>query len=319
MKYLTGSVLLLLLLIMQTASAGQCRVNGGSWIRMDRPDNTIDINVAVATTPGTGRINLNGFTLECRYSPNPSEPRYYRDYWKTVSNSVQPGPKFGGLNMGLNISGTDHPAPVGAGTLLATIYNDGSAVNLKTYIYMRPRGVPGNPIDIRRGDVLGRMYLKQTSNTGQPGPPVLQVIFYASNDLIVSPSTCTINGNQTIDVNFDRVDPTRLSDNPASTPYIQTKRLNYSCPDPGISMPISITLKGGTAPFNSSVLGMSNSNLGTGVLRGGGLVAPQGSFTTRIYNSVGYDDVTFALVRRPGTVPATGPFSGSAVLVMGVP
>lgn len=55
------------------------------------------------------------------------------------------------------------------------------------------------------------------------------------------------------------------------------------------------------------------------MLYAGSAVRVNGSFLTRITNSSGSDDVTFALVSRPGSLPAAGPVSGSGVLVMGVP
>ena len=59
--------------------------------------------------------------------------------------------------------------------------------------------------------------------------------------------------------------------------------------------------------------------MGTALLRGGAAVSVNGSFLTRITNSVGGDDVTFSLVRRNGSLPTPGAISGSGVLVMGVP
>ena len=84
-------------------------------------------------------------------------------------------------------------------------------------------------------------------------------------------------------------------------------------------MPITIGLRGTAASFNSGVLAMSNTNLGTGLIRAGVLVRPGQSFTTNLSNSSGRDTVTFALIRKAGTTPAVGAFSGSATLVMGVP
>jgi minor fimbrial subunit len=55
------------------------------------------------------------------------------------------------------------------------------------------------------------------------------------------------------------------------------------------------------------------------MLRNGAAVQVGGAFRTNINNSTGGDDVTFALVRRAGSLPTTGAVTGSGVLVMGVP
>lgn len=313
MNYMIG---LLLLLLMHAASASQCRVNGGGW--QDVTYNSLSINVPVQAHPGSGRILLDGYLMECRYTPD-GFPASFRDYWHTYNNALVPGPKFVAYRMGLRIKDTDYPAPVGGRISIATMPNNGRGVDLRTYMYIVNQGSPGTPIDIRKGDLLGTLVLKQTNNTGNPVEPVVNVFLYADSTLIIEPSTCTINNNQPIEVNFNNVDRTRIGESVSSTPIRVDKRLDYRCPDAGITLPITITFKGLPASFSTGVLGMNNPNLGAGLLRAGTQVAPGGSYRTNIYNSSGSDTVTFALIRKPGSTPATGAFSGSATLVMGVP
>lgn len=87
----------------------------------------------------------------------------------------------------------------------------------------------------------------------------------------------------------------------------------------GINTPITITYKGNSSAFDSRLLMMTNPDVGTALVRAGSAVQVNGSFLTRITNSVGGDDVTFSLVRRAGSLPTPGAISGSGVLVMGVP
>lgn len=315
MKYLTGIVLLLL---MHAASASQCNINGGPWQEVTY--DSISVNVPVQAHSGSGRIDLDGYIMKCRFTPN-GFPIVYSDFWHTWNNALIPGPKFKNYKMGLRIKGVYYPVEVGPRIHLATIKsNNRQGVDMNTYMYIVIQGSPGNPIDIRQGDHLGTMVLKQTNNNpNNPVEPIVRAELYADNNFVVEPSTCTINNNQPIDVNFNQVDRTKIGESVNSTTVRKNIRLNYSCPDPGITMPITITFKGMPASFDSGVLNMSNSNLGTGLMRSGAQVRLESSFRTNIYNSSGGDDVIFALTRRPGSVPATGPFTGSATLVMGVP
>ena len=313
MNYLTG---FLLLLFMHTAMASQCRVNGGLW--QDVTYNSLYIYAPVLTHPGSGRILLDGYLMECRYTPD-GFPATVKDYWHTYTNALVPGPKFLNYRMGLRINNVDYPIPVGPRIHLATMSNNGRGVDLRTYMYILTQGSPGSPIDIRRGDLLGTMVLKQTNNTGNPVEPVVRVYLYADNNFVVEPSTCTINNNQSIDINFSTVDSTQIGKSVSSTPIRMPVRLNYSCPDPGVTLPIKITLKGTASSFNANVLGMSNINLGAGLLRAGVLIGPEQSFNSMINNSSGGDDVVFALIRQSGSTPAAGAFNASGTLVMGVP
>lgn len=282
------------------------------------------ISVPIQKVPGSQRILLTGYNLYCAFSPDYSLPVSARDYWHTASNAITPGYKLSGYNVGINVNGSDYNAPVGAGIPIATMFNfrpggDMPSVDLRTYMFISTRGSPGSPVNIRAGDNLGVLHLSQTNNTGKPPVPHVYIYLNAANDLIVEPSTCTINNNQPIEVNFNQVNQSLIGESPVSTPVNKTVTLNYRCPTPGITMPIKITLKGYPAAFNSNVLSMSNTNLATGMLRNGVLIGPERSFNTNIYNSTGADDVVFALIRKPGSLPATGAFSGSATLVMGLP
>lgn len=306
MKYSVG---FFILLFMNAVWAAECRVDGGPW------ENTswgwVPITVPLIPVPGTGRIDLNGYRVECRYPPGGPVSR--KDELYTRDSGLY-SPYLQGYTHGLRIRGVDHPIPVGS-VHLATMPNDGKGRDLDTYMYILTKGSPGKPINIRAGSHFASLLFY---NRGWDDHN-FELHLYAANDLITEPSTCTINNNQPIDVNFNQVDRTRIGESVSGTPIRANIRLNYSCPDSGITMPITITLKGSPASFDSGVLNMSNPNLGTGLLRAGVQVRPQGAFLTNIYNSSGGDDVTFALTRRPGSTPATGAFSGSATLVMGIP
>ncbi|WP_082428158.1 fimbrial protein [Pseudomonas endophytica] len=314
MKYTIGFFLLLL---GTSVLASECRVNGSDW-RWIPSTNILDVRVTVKATPGTRRILLDGYTFECKFSNDSGLPNTARDFWHTTMGGVRPGPKLVGYNIGLNVQGTDHDAPVSS-VLIATLFNYGSPANLMTYMYVINHGSPQNPINIRYNDLLGEMLLRQTNNTGKPPVPLITLRLIANNDLVIEPSTCTINGNRPITVDFNSVDRSLIGESPLTTNIRKDVRLAYSCPDPNVTRPIKITMKGQASLFSSDVLAMSNPNLGAGLLRNGAVVKPQGSFNTNIYNSSGGDDVVFVLTRKPGTEPTTGAFSGSATLVMGLP
>ena len=315
MKYMIG---VCLTFFMQTLFASDCRVDGGGWIWIPT-HKVVDVRVPVKITPGSRRILLDGYTLECIFSYDSGLPASARDYWHTTLNGVEPGPKLMGHTLGLNIHNVDYDAPVRPGIHIATMYNNHVPANMRTYMYILNRGDPSNPINIRYNDLIGTILLRQTNNTGKPPVPVVRINLIANNSLIIEPSTCTINGNRAIDVNFNQVDPAAIGESSASTSVTRVVRLNYSCPNPGITMPITITFKGASSAFNSGLLHMSNPNLATGLLRGGVQIGPNQAFRTNLYNSSGADDVTFALVRKSATTPASGNFTGSATLVMGLP
>jgi len=180
------------------------------------------------------------------------------------------------------------------------------------------RNDPSNPIDVRIGDTLGVLRLTATNNYNSERA-YLTLSYTAANNFTVSPSACTINNNNPIEINFGNVHQRGIGTDPLTTTIRKDQRLTYTCPDPGIISPITITYQGSRSSFDTRLLMMTNPDVGTAMLRAGSAVQVGGSFLTRIDNSVGGDDVTFTLVRRAGSLPTAGPISGSGVLVMGVP
>ncbi len=321
MKRLYGAMVLLALLAVTTpAKAVDCRVNGGAWTTVGGGQNiNLQVPVNVRLDTNQNRIMLEGARLECRFTPSRFTPSWEIDYWRTGTTAWTPGPKFTQERTGLRINGTYQNTPVPLGILVATMPDNaiGYPIDVTPYIVMRNN--PANPISIRIGDNLGVLRLVQTNNSGSGDSTLLSVTYTANNNFTVSPSTCTINNNNPIEVNFGTVAQRAIGTDPLTTPITQNRRLTYSCPGGGITSPITITYKGTPSSFNTRLLMMTNPDVGTAMVRGGNAIQVNGSFLTQITNSVGGDDVTFSLVRRANSLPAAGSITGSGVLVMGVP
>lgn len=318
---LNGAMALLVLIgFSTTANAATCRVNGGPWSEIvgELP---LQVPVTVTLAADRTRIMLEGARLECGFSRGSQSPSSRLDFWSTGSSAGTPwvpGVKFSNQGAGLRIGGTYRNIPIPNGIRVATLPDDlrGYPIDVTPYILLRNN--PSNPIDVRVGDTLGILRLTATNNYNQSTARI-SVTYTAANNFTISPSTCTINNNNPIVINFGNVHQRAIGTDPLTTTIRRDQRLNYSCPDGGINTPITITYKGTRSSFDSRLLVMSNPDVGTAMVRAGSAVQVNGSFLTRITNSGGGDDVTFTLVRRAGQPPAAGPISGSGVLVMGVP
>ncbi|SFY22042.1 FimH, mannose binding [Pseudomonas sp. NFR02] len=318
MKRLYVAVVLLSLTgVATTARAVDCRINGGPW---ENGNPNLVVPVSVTLNADRSRIMLEGARLECRFTPD-AGPSWREDYWTTsnlAGSPWTPGPNFGSERTGLRINGSFYDTPVPIELRVATIPNNAVfyPINITPYIVMRNN--PSNPIDIRIGDTLGALRLIATNNY-DPSAARLSVTYTAANNFTVSPSTCTINNNNPINIDFGTVHQRAIGTDPLTTAIRSDRRLTYSCPDGGITTPITISYKGTSSSFDTRLLMMTNADVGTALVRGGRVVPVNGSFLTSITNSVGADDVTFSLVSKAGAMPAAGPISGSGVLVMGVP
>ncbi|MEX5592291.1 fimbrial protein [Pseudomonas orientalis] len=323
MKRLFGAmVFLVLLAVTTTARATDCRVNGGGWIFVgDGGTLNLQVPVTVQLSSDRTRIMLEGVRLECRFSGFGGSQPWWTDYWATsarVGPAWVPGPKFTREGTGLRINGSYQNSPVPNAIRISTMPNNLIGVPVDVTPYILLRNDPSNAIDVRIGDVLGRLNLEQTNNYSS-GSSTLALTYTAANNFSISPSTCTINNNNPINIDFGTVNQRAIGTDPLTTTIVSNRRLTYSCPQGGINTPITITYKGTRTGFDSRLLLMTNADVGTALVRNGAAVPVNGSFLTRITNSSGADDVTFSLVRRAGSLPAAGAISGSGVLVMGVP
>ena len=318
MKRLSGIIALLALVSVTTdVKAAQCRTPLGPWVTVN-DGGAIGLSVAVIVrlSPDPSRILLEGGGLECRFTPTGIPSR--EDYWRTAAAGWRPGAKFAGHGAGLQIHGAYHNNPISGGIWLATMPDNSRGYPLNVTPFVLTRNNPSNPIEIYWGDILGTLTLNQTNNYSGGGT-TLTIQYVAGNNFVISPSTCTINNNNPIEINFGDVHQLAIGTDPLSTTIRTNRTLTYACPSGGINTDITITYKGTPSSFNSSLLGMSNPDVGAALVRGGAAVPVNGSFRTRITNSAGSDTVTFSLVKRAGSLPAAGPISGSGVLIMGVP
>ncbi|NNB70624.1 fimbrial protein [Pseudomonas fluorescens] len=315
----TAIVLLVFMGITPAVRAVDCRVNGGVWTIVGGGNINLQVPVNVRLDTAQNRILLEGARLECRYTIGPQTPSRAEDYWATGNGTPwAPGPKFAQEGTGLRINGTYRNTPVPVGIRAATMPDNTVAYPIDITPYILMRNSPGNPIDIRIGDILGVLRMVQTNNDNS-GSVQLSVTYTANNNFSISPSTCTINNNNPLEINFGTVHQRAIGTDPLTTTIRSDRRLAYSCPDGGITTPITITYKGSPSAFDPRLLVMTNPDVGTALVRAGAAVQVGGSFRTNINNSTGGDDVTFALVRRAGSLPTTGAVTGSGVLVMGVP
>mgnify|MGYP003363013752 FL=1 len=323
MKRCYVAVVLLGLIGMTTnAHAADCRVNGGGWQSVGHGQ-TINLHVPVTVRVGSDRTRLllEGASLQCRFSLGQPGAPQYTDYWGTAvqaGNPWVPGPKFNNQGTGLRINGSFYNTPVPFGIRLASMPNNGVGYPIEATPYILLRNDPSNPIDIRIGDVLGTLNLHQTNNYNLTNTRLI-LTYSAANNFGLTPSTCTINNNNPIEINFGTVNQRAIGTDPLTTTVRSDRRLTYSCPDGGITTPITITYKGTPSSFDPRLLVMTNPDVGTAMLRNGAAVQVGGAFRTNITNSTGGDDVTFTLVRRAGSLPTPGAVTGTGVLVMGVP
>ena len=312
MRYLIG---VMLLMLANVASAVDCQAGGSAWTNVEVNDLRADAIFFGGTVAVEGGRLVTTLGVACRQL---GDERV--EIW-TAYDPVALESRYAHFKTGLKLDGSYYTSPVRS-ILIGDQLLGNTLVVSRGNPYLTVDSPPNGYIEIPAGAkvLTFRLWIKVFRGAVKIKEVFAQVHVYSRFAINLNPSTCTINNNNPINVDFGSVDPVAIGgDIPAGTPYRQGVTLNYSCPDRGIDSPIDIKLVGAASSFNSSALATTNPNLATGMHRLSALVPPGGSFRTRITNSSGSDTVLFTLFRKPGSFPAAGPFTGSATLVLSVP
>lgn len=225
------------------------------------------------------RIGINFFlTADERFPP-------FRD---EQINSAGAGPLGNGVN------------PLSA----ASVGNNG-----KVYFKLR-RTLIGGAFFIPGGMELARLY-RYVFKGAQPSIPIYRLI--TAQTIIPIPAECRINEGKAIDVDFGLIESSALTTTVQSSPYKENRQLQYKC-NSSLSQNIKINLVGEPAPFGDAIK-TSNPDIGVVMLYNDMAVKPYQSFQSRLDNGMGSDNVSFAVIGN-GRKPATGAFTGSAVLII---
>ena|SRR5690606_16661055 len=298
--------------------ATACRVNGTGYIDINSAGST---DILVEPVPSLGAIYSYGdLQLECRFETSEVNSSFV-DYIKTKPQALSL-PGLGSFTGGLLVDGNQIPMPIPGDITIATLpaQNAGpwTKVNITPYIY--PSNTPQS-LNIAAGATIAILNLYQVNNYNG-NRAEFQLVLKSKKNTTLWPNDCSINGGSPLDIDFGSVSDSDISSVPTNPGQsTKTVSINYRCSDTTVNQPIAIYLKAPTtASFNSNLIGTSNGDLGVAMIRNNNLVGVSSSYTSMMANGAGGDSLNFNLVRNSsGTLPATGPFTASAVLEIGLP
>lgn len=286
MKYLTGFMLLLL---MQNVFAALCQVDGGPWV--DMKTSPLDVQVDLRLDKDAGKVTMSGYSVRCMHGFAGWYPDSSRQYFSTSSGGLVLGPTVVDYGAGLDILGSYYPWPVSAGRYLALHDRLTQVVDLPVKVYYVIPWEPGKYINIKPGAFLAVVLLNVTYNFDSPQYPAyrMRVNLIARNGVDSSPSTCTVNNNLPINVDFGNVDPVALGTSIFDTSFKKNFRLRYDCVGPSVNSPIAVKWQAIPSAFHPHAITTSKQDVGVLLFRpdSSALVGPGGEIRDTITNSAG--------------------------------
>ena len=303
------------LLMASQASAYTCRYRSsapsGLAGKTINGSSNATIPVPVQDTAETGQVNIIDLSsyIECKND----SPGTYTDHMDmkqastVLSNNFDVRVKARGVEYTVPFSGTAtvlHLPKGGSGAY--------SPIPLQIYYYMKE--IPGERVAISKGQVIGSIQAYKYSIPAG-GAPTFVWTFTAANDTIVTSGGCAINDGNPIEINFGVMNQQQLSSTEAKRQV--SSYIPYKCRSTSVNMGIKLSMVADKATFSDSLIQTTNSAIGIKVMRGSDQLVP---YNTTVHSTlsqgVGGDNFTFSLLKKAGTTPSAGTFTGSATLIM---
>jgi len=270
----------------------------------------IDVTVNLSPEIMIGDVVI--FDLADYFTCMNTIPNRYVDYMRLNAGSYNTT-LDASFNSGLEIKGQRYLNPINSSVNVFEL-RDGNWHDLEVKAFYQLKNSPGKGVYIKAGAVVASMqFYKWSVPAGGVFTANWRII--AANDAYYTSGTCDINDGHDIDVDFGLIARDQLTQSAGTSPFRRGITVPYRCKD-NSDWPIKLTLSADASNFSASAIKTTNPDLGVELYHQGTLIKPFDSVKSQIVNGVGSDDFNFVLVKSSKKDIATGPFSGSAVLVM---
>lgn len=270
-----------------------------------------NIQVPVQSAAQTNQVNVIDLMsyIECKNDV----PQSYYDYMDLKQATTVLSKNF---DVKVKARGNEYSVPFNGTASVLYLPRGGSGsyapIPLQIYYYMKE--VPGERVAITKGQVIGSIRARHYSNPPEDDS-IFTWNFVAANDAIVTSGGCAINDGNPIEINFGVMNQQQLSsteDKRQVTSYVP-----YKCRSNSVSMGIKLSMVADQAAFSNALVQTTNANIGIKVMRDSDQLKPySNTIRSTIKQGVGGDNFTFSLLKKAGSTPSAGTFTGSATLIM---
>lgn len=270
-----------------------------------------NIQVPVKNTAETGQVNIIDLAryIECRNDA----PRIYSDYMEMTQGSTILSSNF---NVKAKVRGQDHSLPFSGKANILSLVKGGSGAfaPIPLQIHYEMKDIPGERVAIRKGQTIGSIRAYKYSVPFE-GTNDFTWNFIAANDSIITAGGCAINNGEPIDINFGVFSQQQLSS--TEDKRLVSRYIPYKCRSNSVNMGIQLSLDADQASFSNALVKTTNSAIGVKIVRGDDRLTPYNSVVrSSLTQGAGGDTFTFSLLKKAGSTPSAGTFTGSATLIM---
>lgn len=307
-----------MLLLSTNANAFSCYAkSSGKSIGTGGGTATVNVSLNPVVNSGTTTIYDASKDLSC--SANDTYPTHYYDdlYVESVTTAF---PNTSNYTLGMIAVGKSYNLPYnGSEIYLFTV--DGyyhSTQYLPLVFNITPGGSVTDPIAIHKGDLLYTINLKQHSSVDGDHYYTWRIV--AANDVYVVTTTCTINNNQQINIDFGMVQSASIGATLSTTSATIQRDIPVHCTNTAsVNAHMDVYAAAASGFTEPNAITTTDSNLGVVISKEGQSlpVNKASSASFPITNGDGHISLDINLIKKSDSVTlAGGAFSASATLIL---
>ncbi|UYP73320.1 fimbrial protein [Pantoea dispersa] len=152
----------------------------------------------------------------------------------------------------------------------------------------------------------------------RPEKPLLKIVIGPHGIIIPVPIVCDINNGTDINVEFDRIAVSSVSESVSNTANYKDVPLEVKCSS-ALNQEVNLRLVAGTTSFSDELIATNYPDLGIAVKHKGQLLKPMGTSAVRLINGMASEVITVLPVKKKGQPLSGGEFNASATLLISLP
>jgi hypothetical protein len=241
----------------------------------------------------------------------------------------------GGASYAIEINGTRYSSINKQVPLFELVDSGMHALPIDLIVKMNATSLSG--LAFKAGQVIAVLDIEKCSIRRSAGTNICENVerykweIRSATDVYIKNNTCDVNNGQAINVDFGRLDKTKLRDNPFSARPTIKKMITITCKKAGgglvnFSGPAAVQLRAVASSFNVSLiqteLAGSTNMMATVLLDGDEIIGPYHKMDVQLKNGSGNKNISFAVVKNPAITYSQisdGRFVANAVLVVESP
>ncbi|MEB5973912.1 fimbrial protein [Pantoea dispersa] len=152
----------------------------------------------------------------------------------------------------------------------------------------------------------------------KPDKPLLRIFIGPHGIIIPVPIVCNINNGTDINVEFNRIAVSSVSESGSNTTNGIDVPLEVKCSS-SLNQEVNLRLVAGTPSFSDELIATNYPDLGIAVKHKGQLLKPMGTSAVRLINGMASEVITVFPVKKEGQQLSGGEFNASATLLISLP